>query len=842
MTIEEYEGELLAEQEHFDMARICYDRSLTFDSAKQLQVGTGPERRAMKKHLDSRQYLTDTDSVAFGRMDLDDGDQYYVGKVAISDDQREKLVISWKSSMAEKFYQATTGERRGLVRKRDYRTTRNHIDAFADKVFSQLAAAVESLDDEIGADDSLLHSLAVGRTGTMHDIVRTIQASQDKLMRSDKDQLLVIQGGPGTGKTAVALHRASWLLYTYRDELPADDMLVVGPNPAFTKYIQQVLPSLGDQRVRQTSIQELLAGDTGIRAHEPINIARVKGLAEMADVIARGLDDRIKVPLTPLRISRRNSVATINILPETVEADISQLRSEPYGRGRDELKARLLSHCAKTGAFRAGLSAVHVMDPTSVDAAVDRMWPRLSPAQFIRELLGSKQRLRSAAGDYLSTEQIELLYRSTADRVSEEPWTMADLGLIDEAEGYMSEDEPLWGHIVIDEAQDLTPMQLFALRRRSRNGSMTLVGDVAQSTGPFARDDWTDAVSALRSRLPAKVEELRHGYRVPREVFEVAARLLPLAAPGTTAPTIVRSANALPELFDVVRGQLAREVAKVASHHSSKGRFVGVIAPKESWEPLQNAFTEAELKWSDSSAGQLGSSINLVTPEDSKGLEFDAVVVVEPQKILDQDNGARLLYIALTRTTSRLDVLAPAGEVPQIIRDGFEKVTLVDDPVASRKPPVQPAAVRATSSISAATGGDVSGDSPTDAADDHDRSTTSSAGSRSSSAPIETTTSRERHASDGSGVPLLRPLEQELVSRNAGYLLETVLKFYGPGVRRAVLEEVLRRLPASGAAEPPEASEEGAPGRVHESDGPLKRLHETSSSRETEVDTVASGE
>ncbi|WP_372698730.1 AAA family ATPase [Arthrobacter sp. JSM 101049] len=811
-----YAEELATEQAHFDKARVGYDSSLAYDSPSKWNVGTGPERRAMKKHVDSKERLADGEPVAFGRMDLEDGDRYYVGKVAISDEGRDKLVISWKSPMAKKYYQATTADQLGLLRKRDFRTTRNHVDSFSDKVFKQIAAAIESLDDEIRADDALLHSLATSRTGKMQDIVRTIQASQDRLMRRPKDQLLVVQGGPGTGKTAVALHRASWLLYTYSDELPADDMLVVGPNPAFTKYIQQVLPALGDQRVRQTSIHELLAGELRVRATEPANVARVKGLADMADVIARGLDDRIKVPTSPLRINRRNSAATVTIQRETVAPDIKELRSEPYGRGREELKARLLTHCAAAAGLRSGIPAAQVMDPASVDAAVDRMWPRLSPAQFVRELLGSKQRIRSAAAEYLSADQIELLYRGAADRVSDEPWTLADLALIDEAEGYMSEVESLWGHIVVDEAQDLTPMQLFALRRRSRRGSMTLVGDVAQSTGPFARDSWDDVVEALKSRLPAEVEELQHGYRVPKEVFEVAAKLLPLAAPGITAPTIVRRANADPMLFDVVSGQMAREVARVASHHSSKGRFVGVIAPKETWEQIQNAFTEAELKWSDSSEGQLGSSINLVTPEDSKGLEFDAVVVVEPQAIMDQDNGARLLYIALTRTTSRLDVIAPAGEIPQILRGAFSEITYIDDPEVSKPseepqnsagptidegspvdaPSIQPEVEAASSQP----GMDHAADSAEQVSADK-ATVTPLALARSNGSAVPSFGPPPVQAGTSANVEQFNPVEVELIARNAEYLLDVVLKFYGPEIRRAVMEETLRRLDVSSGAQ-----------------------------------------
>lgn len=318
-------------------------------------------------------------------------------------------------------------------------------------------------------------------------------------------------------------------------------------------------------------------------------------------------------------------------------------------------------------------------------------------------------------------------------------------------------------------------MELFALRRRSRNGSMTLVGDVAQSTGPFSRQDWEDVADALKSRLPCNIEELRHGYRVPKEIFEIAQHLLPIAAPGLRAPTIVRSVNANPSLFDVPLRQLPVEIAKVARHHRAKDRFVGVIAPEELWEEIEEAFTKAGAEWSDSSTGQLGTSINLVTPEGSKGMEFDAVIVVDPQTILDKDNGSRLLYIALTRSTHRLDVLCPAGDIPQVLKDAFPHVKVIEDePPAERseataEEPVEWAERSATPVAVAAAFADLR----------VDRTSIPEA--------ARETVNPKSHAT-------LTPLEQDLIQRNAEYLYEVILKFYGPHMRRTIVEETLMRL------------------------------------------------
>ena len=786
-----YADELTQEQAHFDTAREHYEAKQSSKNPSNWTVGNGPERRAMKQAMDARPTLDAEDPVAIGRIILDDGTSHHIGKVSIMDDQSNPLVISWKAPVAERFYQATTEDRLGVATKRQFTTTRNHVDAFNDKVFAELAKRVSDLYEELRSDDALLHSLQASRTGKMADIVQTIQASQDKLIREHKDQLLVIQGGPGTGKTAVALHRVSWLLFNYRDELPAHEVLVVGPNPAFTKYIQQVLPALGDKHVRQTSIQELLGQDVSVRAVEPDNIATVKGSAEMADFIATALDHRIKAPDTPLRIMRRNSASFVTIPVATITPVIQELRHKRYGEGRELLRARLLEHCAKAVSTASPRSGAELMEPASVEAAMDRMWPRLSPTQFIRELFGSKLRLRNAGDKLLGSEQLELLFRVPADRIADEPWTIADLALIDLASEYMNGDPQRYGHFVVDEAQDLSPMQLLALNRRTKNGSMTIVGDVAQSTGPFARNSWDDVIASLKYKVPANLQHLEHGYRVPEEVYAVAERLLPVAAPGIPAPKVVRPANAKPQLFDVVRSQLAREVANAASHHSGKGRFVGVIAPKEWWEEIQDAFRAAEVSWSDSSAGHLGTSINLVTPEDSKGLEFDAVVVVDPQAIFDRDNGARLLYIALTRTTNRLDVIAPAGEIPQLIRSAFPEIRRIDDPVAPPKAAkiaaksnptplsvVQFHEAKALEEAKAKESPTITMDSVLDAPAKNDQV----------SAEFEKAT-RAGYTENGLG-----PVERELVKKNAEYLHEVLLTMYDESIRREILLETLRIL------------------------------------------------
>lgn len=793
--------EVRREQEYFDLAMDAHlDKWHRYESELS-SPGTAVDRRAMKKTVDQMHRLSGEDAAALMRVDLDDGDTYYLGKTSIRNDDGF-LVFNWKERAGSTFYQATPDDPRGVRRKRTYATDGNRIKDFQDAVLEHIAQDIRDLDGYVGSDDPILTSLEARRTGELKDIVGTIQAAQDKILRTKKDTLLVVQGGPGTGKTVVALHRASWILYNYRDEIEPEDMLVVGPNPAFTKYIQKVLPDLGDHSVRQTSIQGMLQRSIAVRAIEPDNVARIKGSSRMQDVIASGLNDRIKAPSGPIRIRRRNSASAITLLAHVVAEDIEEFRAQYYGAGRDMMRTRLMERCAEQLGRRGGASAEDIVDPRSLDAELNKLWPQLSAAQFVRELLGSKQRLRAAASEDLNPEEIELLHRAAAERIADEPWTLADVALIDEAASFMQDRQELWGHIVVDEAQDLTPMQLAALRRRSRNGSMTIVGDLAQSTGPFARDSWDDIIGDLRSNAEVVTAELEYGYRVPRQVFTVAEPVLQAAAPELTPPTIVRDVRDEPTLFDVSPNMLSGEVARLASHHSGKGRFVGVIAPSQMWEDIVTAFDEADLQWNDSTQGGLGSSINLVTPEASKGLEFEAVIVVDPRTILDQDHGERLLYIAMTRTTNRLEVVVPSGDVPELLSDVFTNVKVIEDAeVAKDVQHGDPEQSRASpdgqrqgtlaggmedaeaSGMNVQTEGPIAAPTPREMVNST-RSLHSAGGLATGHTTVET-------SSENGG---LSAVQRELVRQNAQYLVRIIVESFGPALRGPVMKEALAIL------------------------------------------------
>ncbi|WFE24803.1 AAA family ATPase [Solwaraspora sp. WMMD791] len=658
-------AEIAAEQEHFDAAAAERDRRRTrLDTL----AGSGADKAAaarLRQHAKTlAQALGDAgEAVAFGRIDDDSGAALYLGRHLISaGGGADPLVVNWQAPAAARYFTASPDDPQGLVRKRGYRCTGNTIEHLDDVLFAEIAAGVAAATGgaepggAAGVDAHLLAELARGRTGTLRDIVATIQAAQYELIRSPLDQVLVVEGGPGTGKTAIALHRVSWLLFQHAD-LAADDVLVVGPHPTFMRYISQVLPGLGDAEVELRDISRLAPTVRRGRA-EPAAVARLKGDARMAGLLDRALRNRIGTPDPAERLLLGSRFVT---LPgEQVQAALAAAAAAdlPYSGRRQVFRDRL----ADLVHDRAGV------DPRGEPALanlVERLWPQQSPAVFLRGLLASRPRLRAAAAGF-TAEELALLHRRGADRISEEVWSAADLPLLDELD-HLIDGAPQrrYGHVVVDEAQDLSPMQLRAVARRSRTGSCTVLGDLAQSTGAWARDSWDEVTRHLPATHPVRVAPLRYGYRVPRQAYQFAAQLLPVAAPQVTPPEVVRDGPAEPGVHRVGLTERAGRVVAVATAHADRGAFVGIVCPPRCRREVEAALADNEVTWSSAQQGDLGSAINLVSPAEAKGLEFDAVVVVEPEQIVaDDDRGHRMLYVALTRTTGHLDVVCVGEPMP----------------------------------------------------------------------------------------------------------------------------------------------------------------------------------
>jgi DNA helicase IV len=655
-------AELAREQEFFDTAAKHRDRKL---AALEGAGDAGADAIAaghLRRHARAAAAAVGGagTAVAFGRIDRESGERLYVGRHLVRDEQSEVLVASWKTRAAAAYFEASHADPCGLRGKRTFVCEGNTVRDFTDVIFAEIAAAV---------DEQLLRELARGRDGAMRDIVATIQAAQYEVIRAPFAQVLVIEGGPGTGKTAVALHRVSWLLFHHRETVGPDDVLVVGPHPTFVRYISEVLPDLGDQEVVLRDISRL-APQVRRGRSEPSDVARLKGDARMAGLLRRALQARIGDPEPAERLLLDGRFVTLPGV-EVAEAVAACREADlPYVEGRRLLRQRLARMVADRGGA-PGRGA----PPGGQDALgnlVERLWPQQSAPVFLRDLLGSRRRLRALAGPDTDdigagfTEgELELLHRRGADRISDQTWSDADLPLLDEVEHLINGDGRRYAHVVVDEAQDLSPMQLRSVARRSATGSLTVVGDLAQSTGPWARDSWQEVTRHLPATMPVAVVPLRYGYRVPRQVYEVAARLLQVAAPDVTPPEVVRDGPREPSIHRVGLVDRADRAAAVAAAHAAEGQFVGVVCPPRCRREIESALSSAGLTWSSAADGELGTAINLVSPHEAKGLEFDAVVVVEPEQIVTGDErGHRLLYVALTRTTRHLDIVCVGEPLP----------------------------------------------------------------------------------------------------------------------------------------------------------------------------------
>ena len=686
--------DLEAEQAYIDHAYACLEAART--SANRLkgmvEVGQGGTEQARFE----REVIFDTvvnrltqlhlgdASLLFGRIDREPdegGETFYIGRLSVSDGGQEVVVVDWRAPVAEPFYRATGRQTMGLARRRYFATRGRQLLGIEDELFGEHAI---DLGESAGlqGQGTLIAALETSRSGKMGDIVATIQGEQDEIIRSPLPGVLVVQGGPGTGKTVVALHRAAYLLYTHRFPLEDQGVLVVGPNRLFLAYIEQVLPSLGEAGVELAVLADLVDG-VEIKGRDRAAVARLKGHQVMTQVLTKAVRDRKRPLDTALRIGVGLQTLTLTAAQSEAIVRDARRRYRLHNAGRRYVEREVAWHLAE--------SAHNPPDPTElwrqvrrhpdVVAAMETMWPVLTPAELLHDLFGSKALLRLAGGRVLSAEQVELLHRPRSASVHDVVWTHDDVPLLDEARALLGpkprkrtrEDDELrtYGHIVIDEAQDLSPMQLRMLSRRSLNGSMTVVGDIAQSTGAWAHADWDEILSLLPQKRPARREELTVGYRIPGPNMALAAQVLAVSAPDLKAPRSVRQDGRPPRLQPVaaadavgpaVAAAVRDEIAEVGSGN------VAVICPASRVEEASAALTAVGIDHGVAIEQGLNHQVTVVPVGIVKGLELDATVVVDPAGILEEEaQGLRALYVALTRATKLLTVVYP-GELPEVLR------------------------------------------------------------------------------------------------------------------------------------------------------------------------------
>lgn len=564
--------------------------------------------------------------------------EYYIGRRRITEEQGPPLVIDWRAPVSALFYRASASDRRGVAVRRRYGWTNRppiRLTGFED----------ERLDhgEELGTTSRLLTAeIERPRVGPMRDIVATIQPDQDELVRADIDQSLCVQGGPGTGKTAVGLHRAAYLLYAHRRQLKRTGVLVVGPNPAFLDYISAVLPALGEVDVRQRTLDSLL-GTHETRAVDSPETALVKHDIRMAEVVRRALNALIREPADGIVVA--DGAYRLRVPVTALLREISTIKNEglPYGLGRERFRTRIVARLQRELEYHGESPNRKWLDKTGrarpVVDVLDACWPRIRPEELLTALLGDAAVLaRAAAGLLTDSEQLALQWAKPPRSFKSARWSAADIVLLDEIAGAILHPEG-FGHIVVDEAQDLSPMQCRVLARRSRHGSLTVLGDLAQGTSAWAAADWRTQLTHL-GKPDAPVTALTAGFRVPAVVLSYANRLLTELAIDVPMARSVRSDGEL----DV------REVSDLAV--AVKDHVERALGSEGSIAVIAADVRVAGMPEFDD------ERVTLLPATLAKGLEFDHVIVLEPSEIVAAEpRGLNRLYVVLTRAVSRLDVL-----------------------------------------------------------------------------------------------------------------------------------------------------------------------------------------
>jgi DNA helicase IV len=681
--------------------------------------------------------------LCFGRTDDVHDLTLYIGRIGLRDDDYELKLIDWRAPAARPFYAATPGSPTGLVRRRHIYTRGRTVTGIDDEVFDldKLSATDKA---GLSGEAALIAAVSSARTGRMADVVATIQAEQDRVIRSGLPGVLVVQGGPGTGKTVAALHRAAYLLYTHRRALERKGVLVIGPNSTFLRYISQVLPSLGETDVVLRTLGELYPGVAATDTADPAAV--VKGDARMVEVLRRAVRNLQRAPEADITVDADGAPVPLRRDAILRARDRARGLGKPHNVARKLFVTELLTELAYSEArvLERPLededvpdARARLWDTPGVVAALDSLWPQLTPQQALAALYSDRDALPAAAGSVLSPAERNVLTaarpRDARVPAAGEPgWTVADVPLLDElaellgfdnseqraarralrreqeleakyaaevlqitgiADLGMVDAETLaswnrdtgpilttaeraeadrtwaYGHVIIDEAQELSAMAWRMVARRVPSRSMTVVGDVAQTGSPAGARSWKPMLDPF-ARGRWREERLTVNYRTPAEIMVVAADVLASVAPDERPPESVRSEGVGPRAIVAGVGSLVESVARAARADLAEiggpdGGRLAVIAPDARIADLAAALPEAI---PGDRPESLESPAALLTVTQAKGLEFDRVVLADPAGVIAQSaNGGHDLYVAITRATHRLTVVHEAG-LPAALR------------------------------------------------------------------------------------------------------------------------------------------------------------------------------
>ncbi|MDU0968576.1 MAG: AAA family ATPase [Actinomycetaceae bacterium] len=732
------EDERSREQAVVDSVYAVLDRTRDAYRAKQRDVAAqaasgSPQNRSERDVLaahygDQAQRLTAVeDKLVFGRLDPLDGPPRYIGRVGLTDRDSQPILIDWRAPAAQPFYQATASNPDGMARRRHLFVRARTVEAIEDEVFDVSAASSSGL--SLQGEGALMAALAAGRSGHMGDIISTIQAEQDRIIRTEQAGLVVVQGGPGTGKTAVALHRAAYLLYAQAERLSRSGVLIVGPSVAFLRYIEQVLPTLGETGVVSTTIGGLVPG-LRAEASESAEVAALKGDMRWVGILKQATRSLERVPAAPIPLVIDG--VTLHMTPAAVAAARrhARLSSDTHNGGREAFVRHLLSSLVDAYIAAAKLEGrefgesdrawirEEIRTDRNVRREVNLCWMPYAPDVFLRRLFARPALLAQVAGNQLTAAERALLVRD-----ADQPLTEADIVLIDELTESLGDFEdprmatqrslaarqrerelemakqtlsnagmtpglvnagdlvdrangPLrgvalaeqanrdrtwtYGHVVVDEAQELSPLAWNALMRRCPSRSFTVVGDLAQRHAGGPSRTWEELLGPAARALSAEMA-LTVCYRTPATIMEAAERVVTAAGrPSPYPPRPVRDSDDCLEVVAVdaidaptLAGLVDAECARLDRELGPGEGRVAAIVPTRLAQPLA-----AELGWGSDTVNE---RVVLLDAAASKGLEFDAVVLDEPAAIAEASLGD--LYVAMTRPTARL-VVAHAADLP----------------------------------------------------------------------------------------------------------------------------------------------------------------------------------
>lgn len=654
------ELELESERRYLVHANVCLRerREEILRMAERARSRPGDEELVAWLDWRANQLRDDTRSpLFFGRIDGPEPRPCYIGRRYVTDEADEPVVIDWRTDMAARFYRASQADSMEVTRRRRFGFSDDNVmTSFDDEPLT-------GQQQEEGLSRLVVREIERTHVGPMRDIVATIQPDQDEIVRTELASTLIVQGGPGTGKTAVGLHRAAYLLFEHA-KLRRDGVLVVGPSDIFVRYISKVLPALGESQVMHSSVDRLVPAKRKPAKEDPA-VAALKGDARMSTVLRKALWGNTRLPDEDVVV--RESSPYVRLTPETVRELTRDLldRHVPVALARTQLVERAADRVRRSleerGHALTDAEARRLTRAKSLRDLADLVWPVTAPAQVLFTLLSDADALRRAADGVLTDdEQARLLWPAAPASPGRAPWTLADLFLLDEIAGLVAQ-PPRFGHVVIDEAQDLSPIQLRCIMRRCAN-SATLLGDMAQRTTPWAAGSWQAVAEHVGTA--SQVLTLTTSFRVPKDIVRLANALLPLISPELP-PTV--SGRHVPGAVEIVRCRNTRDalvtLVREAEEHPDS---VGVLVADGRFDAVRRQLAAAGLTVGlpHEADDTPDRKVALVPAGLAKGLEFDHVVLLEPaQVVASGDNGLRLLYIALTRAISKLTILHE-GELP----------------------------------------------------------------------------------------------------------------------------------------------------------------------------------